>query len=112
MSDDQPEFSIAIQVPEALQNGVYADFLSVWHSAHDFTLDFCVTDQPMMTNEGKLATPCRVVARVKIPLTLADDMLRAMADNVSRYEDAAGPIRKPGEMDRPPSRPDNPGEPI
>ncbi|MFN2606995.1 MAG: DUF3467 domain-containing protein [Acidimicrobiales bacterium] len=96
-----PAINIAIHVPEELRNGVYADFLSVWHSAHDFTLDFCVTDQPMQDPEGNVTTPCRVVARVKVPLTLADDVLRALADNVSRFEDMAGPIHKPGELNRP-----------
>jgi hypothetical protein len=34
---------------------------------------------------------------VKIPLTVAEDVLRALAENVTRYEDVAGRIRKPGE---------------
>jgi hypothetical protein len=97
MADEPPAMSIDIQVPESLQDGVFADFLSVWHSTHDFTLDFAVTDQPRPTGDGSFTTPCRVVARVKIPLTLADDVLRALADNVSRFEDVAGPIRKPGD---------------
>jgi len=95
-----------IQVPEGSESGVYANFLSVWHADHDFTLDFCVTDQPRGNDDGSVTVACRVAARVKIPLTVAEDMLRALADNVSRYEQVAGRIRKPGEdLDRP-----SPGE--
>jgi len=92
-----------IQVPEGSESGVYANFLSVWHADHDFTLDFCVTDQPRARDDGSVNVFCRVAARVKIPLTVAEDMLRALADNVSRYEQVAGRIRKPGEnLNRPP----------
>lgn len=102
-----PSVHFDIQVPEGAQSGVYANFLSVWHADHDFTLDFCVTDQPRAADDGTVSVTCRVAARVKIPLTVAEDMLRALADNVSRYEEVAGRIRKPGEnLDRPP-----PGEP-
>ncbi len=93
----QPQVQFDIQVPEGTENGVYSNFLSVWHAEHDFTLDFCVTDQPRPDPEGNVRVVCRVVARVKIPLTVAEDMLRALAENVSRYEEVAGRIRKPGE---------------
>lgn len=97
-----PPVHFEIQVPEGSQSGVYANFLSVWHADHDFTLDFCVTDQPRAAEDGTVNVTCRVAARVKIPLTVAEDMLRALADNVSRYEEVAGRIRKPGEnLDRP-----------
>jgi hypothetical protein len=86
-----------IQVPEGAETGVYSNFLSVWHAEHDFTLDFCVTDQPRPDADGNVRVVCRVVARVKIPLTVAEDMLRALAENVTRYEEVAGRIRKPGE---------------
>ena len=92
-----PQVHFDIQVPEGTETGVYANFLSVWHAEHDFTLDFCVTDQPRPEADGTVRVVCRVVARVKIPLTVAEDMLRALAENVTRYEEVAGRIRKPGE---------------
>jgi hypothetical protein len=58
MADEPPAMSIDIQVPESLQDGVFADFLSVWHSTHDFTLDFAVTDQPRPTGDGSFTTTC------------------------------------------------------
>lgn len=86
-----------LQVPGELEVGEYANFLAVWHSPHDFTLDFAVTGQPTPTDDGKVMVPCRVIARIKIPPTVAEDMLQALAANITRYENVAGPVRKPGE---------------
>ena len=97
---DQPgsgEARFAIHIPETLETGVYANFLAVWHSAHDFTLDFAVTGQAQEQPDGAGQVPTRVVARVKIPLTVAEDMLQALATNVTRFEEVAGRIRKPGD---------------
>lgn len=94
--DETPDINFEVQVPAGLENGVYANFVSVWHSPHEFTLDFSVTDQPQQGG-ANLTVPCRVVARVRIPLTLAEDMLRAVAESVSSFEAAAGRIRRPGE---------------
>lgn len=91
------EATFEVQVPDHLEVGQYANFLAVWHSPHDFTLDFAVTGQGAPTDEGRVTVPCRVIARIKIPPTVAEAMLQALAANVSRYEEAAGPIRKPGE---------------
>lgn len=108
MSDQQnqqpnPQGPIArfdIQVPEDLRDGAYANFLSVWHTQHDFTLDFAVTDQAVHADHPdghSVSVPCRVVARVRIPATVADDVLRALAQNVTDFENTVGRIRKPGE---------------
>ena len=101
MPQGQPQPArFEIQVPEELREGVYANFLSVWHTQHDFTLDFAVTDQPNAIDPldgGGVHVPCRVVARVRIPATVADDVLRALAQNVTDFENVVGRIRKPGE---------------
>lgn len=86
-----------LEVPGDLEVGQYANFLAVWHSPHDFTLDFAVTGQAQPSGEGQVTVPCRVIARIKIPPTVAEDMLQALATNFTRYEELAGPIRKPGE---------------
>ena len=41
MEGSEPQFGF--HVPEALQTGTYANFLGVWHTGHEFTLDFSVT---------------------------------------------------------------------
>lgn len=87
-----------IQVPEEMREGSYANFLSVWHTQHDFTLDFAVTDQPVVEEEvDGVTVPCRVVARVRIPATVADDVLRALAQNVTDFENTVGRISRPGD---------------
>jgi hypothetical protein len=44
--------------------GAYANFLTVWHSPHDFTLDFAVTQPVQPTAPGApVQVPCRVVWR-------------------------------------------------
>jgi hypothetical protein len=92
-----PPTRFEIRVSDDLREGQYANFLSVWHGQHDFTLDFAVTDQPSVSDEGEVVVPCRVVTRVRIPATVAEDMLRALAQNVTDFEQTVGRIRKPGD---------------
>jgi hypothetical protein len=99
--EPEPLVHFEVQVPDELEVGTYANFLSVWHGPHDFTLDFGVTGQarPGRSSSGseQIDVPCRVVSRVKVPLTVVEDMLRALATNVGKFEETAGPIRKPGD---------------
>jgi uncharacterized protein DUF3467 len=97
-ADDRPtEFQI--QIPNELEAGVYANFLSVWHTAYEFTLDFGVTQPPQVDHPDDPNEPvrvdCRVVARVKIPVTVLFDVLRALNENMTRYEQVFGEIRRP-----------------
>lgn len=102
MPGDTPQTRFEIQVPDELREGSYANFLSVWHTQHDFTLDFAVTEQPVTVSgesgsTNEVVVPCRVVTRVRIPATVADDVLRALAQNVTNFENYVGRIRKPGD---------------
>jgi hypothetical protein len=96
MSEQQPEFRLV--VPPEAEAGVYANFLGVWHSAYEFTLDFGVMQppQPPESEDGAPVVPCRVVSRIKIPVTLVYDVLRALNENMTRYEQSYGEIRRPG----------------
>ncbi len=90
-----------IQIAPELEGGVYANFLSVWHTPHEFTLDFAATQPPQVKDESDpnspVRVPCRVVARVKIPATVVFELIRAINDNMTRYEQAFGDIRRPGQ---------------
>lgn len=98
--EEAAEVRFDIQVPDDQEVGTFANFLSVWHGPHDFTLDFAVTLQAQQDgDESTVIVPTRVVSRIKIPLTVAEDMLRALAINVSRFEETAGRIRKPGDSE-------------
>ena len=86
-----------VQLPPDLEGGVYANFLSVWHTGHEFTLDFAVT-QPAIVPENPqeaITVPCRVVTRVKIPPSLIFDIMRALNENMDRYEAIFGMIQRP-----------------
>jgi hypothetical protein len=91
---DGQEANFEIQVPAELEGGTYANFLSVWHSAFEFTLDFAVT-QPPVQDENGFTVPCRVVARMKIPPTLVFNVIRTLNENMTRYEQVFGPIQEP-----------------
>jgi hypothetical protein len=82
---------IAFQVPEELRAGAYANLLAVWHTAHEFTLDFAVSGLPREVEQGR-QIPAPVVARVKVPPSVIFSIARAIADNVDRYEKQFGAI--------------------
>jgi hypothetical protein len=92
----QPE--IQVVVPPELEAGVYANFLGVWHSAYEFTLDFCVTQptRPAEDDPARTVMPCLAVSRIRIPVTLIFDVVRALNENMTRYEEAFGEIQRPG----------------
>jgi Protein of unknown function (DUF3467) len=103
--DAEPErpANFEIQLPPELESGVYANFLGVWHTAHEFTLDFAQVQPAQMDDPEDPAStvtlPARVVARVKIPVTVVFDVIRALNENMTRYEQAFGEIRRPGSED-------------
>src|SRR5687767_11664501 len=85
------------QVSPDMEGGVYANFLGVWHTGHEFTLDFAVT-QPAIVPESPTeptTVPCRVVARVKIPPSVIFEILRALNQNMTIYENTFGEIQRP-----------------
>src|SRR5436309_4799873 len=114
MADEpqQQETAFEIQIPPELEPGQYANFLSVWHTPFEFTLDFAAT-QPSRPTDTGVSVPCRVVARVRIPPPVMLDVLGAMNENVSRYQQSFGEIHRPGQPaggetpthDRSPDRP-------
>jgi hypothetical protein len=97
---EQPEQRQEIQmvVPPDKEAGVYANFLGVWHSGYEFTLDFATTQpaRPSEEDPERTVMPCLVVSRIKIPVTLIFDVVRALNENMTRYEETFGEIRRPG----------------
>lgn len=92
----QPRFEI--RGDPDLENGAYANFLAVWHTAHDFTLDFCIAGQPVQGADG-VTVAARLTARVKMPPTLVFEVMKALNENLAGYEQQYGPIKRPGEDD-------------
>ena len=96
---EEPQVRFEMSISENDVIGVYSNFLGVWHTAHEFTLDFAVT-QPAMAGadeQGNSVTrvPCQVVARVRVPPTVLFDFLRTINDNLSTYESNFGSIQRP-----------------
>jgi Protein of unknown function (DUF3467) len=89
--------NFSVQVPPDLEGGTYANFLGVWHTGHEFTLDFAVTQPPVVPEDENepVTVPSRVVARVKIPPTLIFDIMRALSENMTTYESTFGEIQRP-----------------
>ncbi len=81
--------------------GVYANILSVWHTAYEFTLDFAATQPPQPADpenpDAGGVVPSRIVSRVKIPVTVVFDVIRALNENMTQYEEQFGEIQRPGE---------------
>jgi hypothetical protein len=101
VSENEPEgrpTEFQIMVPPELEGGVYANFLSSWHTPYEFTLDFAATQPPQVPDDplAPIAIPCRVVTRVKIPVTLVFDVIRALNEVMTGYESQFGEIRPPG----------------
>ena len=88
---------LKLHVPPELEGGTYANVLNVWHTAYEFTLDFGVMQQVGEPEEpdAALQVPVRVVSRVRIPVTLLFEVLKALNTNMTGYESTFGPIRAP-----------------
>ena len=88
-------------VPDDLTGGTYANHVVVWHTFHEFTLDFSVapTVPAEVTDEsGNVVIPSQVVARIKVPHSVIFEIARAISTNVNEYEQSFGAITpQPGD---------------
>lgn len=96
-----PQQRVALKIDEAMEGGVYANIMSVWHSPYEFTLDFSVSS-PAVPGEDAAGNqtvdvPARVVARVKIPPAVIFAVIRTLNERMTQYEQEFGPIREPGQ---------------
>lgn len=84
-------------VPPEHEAGAYANALVVWHTPYEFRLDFGVTlpREPAAGDEPASSAAIRVVSRIRLPLTLMFDALRALNASMTRYEAEWGEIRPP-----------------
>lgn len=110
----QPRIEFESHADPALEPGVYANGLAIWHTAHEFTFDFFVSSQPPQETRGPsgetvIRAPHRLVARLRVPPTSVFDIIRTINENLTMYEQKFGQIRPPGQ-DSPMYPPDGPGE--
>lgn len=83
---NQPENhnQINIEITEDMADGTYANLAIITHSQAEFVLDF-VSVMPG-------APKSKVKSRIIMTPFHAKRLMKAMADNVQKYEDANGPI--------------------
>jgi hypothetical protein len=96
--DERGSARFRVAVPPELEAGAYANVLLAWNTAYEFTLDFAIVQQPKASDEVDAADEvrCRVVSRIRIPVTLVFDVIRALNEQMTRYEQRFGEIRPPG----------------
>jgi hypothetical protein len=91
--EEQPKSQqIEISVEDSLKLGIYANFLVVGHSPHEFTLDFC----QIMPHAQSGKVKAEVVSRVKVAPTMVGKIIQALNTNMTNYEDKFGMVREVG----------------
>ena len=97
MSDDNrteptaKDQQIAVQVDPSKANGVYSNLMMISHRKEEFILDFMFL-QPQKVTKGQSVATLR--SRVITSPEHAKRVLRALQENVSRYESAYGTIEE------------------
>ena len=103
MEDPGQPFELQITLPPELEGGTYSNVLHVHHTAYEFTLDFGVMRPPEQARPGgAMRVPVRVVSRIRIPVTLLFEVLKALNQNLTNYEATFGPIEEPKGPQPPP----------
>ena len=91
-SKQQAQQQFNIELSEEIAEGVYSNLVMISHSPEEFILDFI----RVMPGVPK----ARVKSRIIVTPQHAKRLLRALADNIEKYESAHGEIEErtpPGE---------------
>ena len=80
---------LQIELKEEIAQGIYANLAIIAHSSSEFIVDF-VRVLPGMPKAG-------VESRIVLAPEHAKRLLRALEDNINKYERVFGPIRIPEE---------------
>jgi hypothetical protein len=87
----KPQEQIAIQTDNQTVVGVYSNLMMISHRKEEFILDFLFV-QPQRSPQGQSVANLR--SRVITSPEHAKRILRALQENVRRYEDAFGIIEE------------------
>ncbi len=85
MKDPKKQQQINIELPEDVAEGVYANLAIINHSVSEFIIDFV----KIMPGVPK----AKVKSRVILTPQHAKRLLRALSDNINRFEKVHGPIK-------------------
>ena len=83
-----------IELPEEVAEGIYSNLAIISHSHSEFVIDFI----RMMPNVPK----AKVKSRIVLTPQHAKKLMRAMIDNVKKYEAQHGAINEPEQTPYPP----------
>ena len=92
--EEQNNNQLQIELKEEVVQGTYANLAIITHSSSEFILDF-VRVMPGVPKAG-------VQSRIIVAPEHAKRLLRALEDNIAKYERAFGPIRISEESPMPP----------
>jgi hypothetical protein len=89
-----------VSMPDDKVPGVYADFVSVWHTADVFTFDFAALARPPARVEGEDGSPvtqaqAQVVARVRVPPSQVFEIMKALERQLTAWEQETGRRPRP-----------------
>jgi hypothetical protein len=89
------EHQISIQMDPQQATGVYSNLLMITHRKEEFVLDFLFV-QPQRSQQGQSIASLR--SRVITSPEHAKRILRALNENIRRYEEAFGAIEEANDM--------------
>jgi hypothetical protein len=85
-----------IEIAPDVEPGVHADFASIWHTPQTFVLDFASLRRPPELTEdsdtGKqvVVLPTRIVSRIKIPPDQVFELMKALEQSLTAWEQETG----------------------
>jgi len=85
MSDEKKKEGLNIELSEEVAEGIYSNLAIINHSPSEFVLDFI----QMMPGMPK----AKVKSRILLTPQHAKRLMRALADNVNKYESQHGEIK-------------------
>jgi hypothetical protein len=86
-----PDQQISVQIDPQSATGVYSNLMMVSHRKEEFILDFLFV-QPQRSRQGQAIATLR--SRVITSPEHTKRILRALQENVRRYEETFGPIEE------------------
>ena len=100
---DETQVDIDINLPDEQVAGTYADFANIWHTSETFVLDFAVAVMPPHSVDGRphAVLDGRVVTRVRIPAAQVWEVMKALEQQYTVWEQETG--RRPQSGTAPPA---------
>ena len=96
MSDPEPmPQRLEIEAGPDIEPAVYADFAALWHTPAIFVMDFAALMGPAQHAQGPdgqavVDAKARIVARVRMPPQQVFELMKALEQQLSAYEQEAG----------------------